>query len=252
MIASVLDNAQVICSTNIGSGHRLLEGRRFPIVLMDEATQAVEPSALIPISKGCRQLILVGDHKQLPPTVISKKAEQGGLGRSLFERLIDVGIQTHLLDVQYRMHPVLREFPSARFYDDRLNDGCNATERPAPAGILWPDWDHPFAFIPIDGVEDEEQEGGSRSNPIEAARIYDLVRACWSLVTSCPRILESSHHTVARFVPFRTSSIATKSENKEVGLQVSKSTLWMDIRVEKRRSSFFQPYVQILTVSLDS
>ena len=80
MIASVLDNAQVICSTNIGSGHRLLEGRRFPIVLMDEATQAVEPSALIPISKGCRQLILVGDHKQLPPTVISKKAEQGGLG----------------------------------------------------------------------------------------------------------------------------------------------------------------------------
>ena len=146
MIASVLDNAEVICSTNIGSGHRILDGRRFPIVLMDEATQAVEPSALIPISKGCRQLILVGDHKQLPPTVISKKAEQGGLGRSLFERLIDVGIQTNLLDVQYRMHPVLREFPSARFYDDRLNDGCTAAERPAPAGILWPDWDHPFAF----------------------------------------------------------------------------------------------------------
>ena len=176
MIASVLDSAEVICSTNIGSGHRILDGRRFPIVLMDEATQAVEPSSLIPISKGCRQLILVGDHKQLPPTVISKKAEHGGLGRSLFERLIDVGIQTNLLDIQYRMHPVLREFPSARFYDDRLNDGCTAAERPAPAGILWPDWDHPFAFIPISGVEDEEQEGGSRSNPIEAARIYDLVQ----------------------------------------------------------------------------
>ena len=108
MIASVLDNAEVVCSTNIGSGHRILDGRRFPIVLMDEATQAVEPSALIPISKGCRQLILVGDHKQLPPTVISKRAEREGLNRSLFERLIDVGIQTHLLDVQYRMHPVLR------------------------------------------------------------------------------------------------------------------------------------------------
>ena len=176
MIASVLDNAEVICSTNIGSGHRMLDGRRFPIVLMDEATQAVEPSSLIPISKGCRQLILVGDHKQLPPTVISRKAEREGLGRSLFERLIDVGIQTNLLDVQYRMHPVLREFPSARFYDDRLNDGCQAADRPAPAGILWPDWDHPFAFIPLEGVEDEEQEGGSRSNPIEAARIYDLVQ----------------------------------------------------------------------------
>lgn len=176
MIASVLDSAEVICSTNIGSGHRLLDGRRFPIVLMDEATQAIEPSSLIPISKGCRQLILVGDHKQLPPTVISRKAEKEGLGRSLFERLIDVGVKSNLLDVQYRMHPVLREFPSARFYDDQLNDGCNASDRPAPAGILWPDWDHPFAFIPLEGVEDEEQEGGSRSNPIEAARIYDLVQ----------------------------------------------------------------------------
>ena len=177
MIASVLDSAEVICSTNIGSGHRILEGRRFPIVLMDEATQAIEPSALIPISKGCRQLVLVGDHRQLPPTVISKKAERGGLGRSLFERLIDVGVQTNLLDVQYRMHPILREYPSARFYDDRLKDGCSASERPSPAGILWPDWDNPFAFIPISGVEDEEQEGGSRSNPIEAARIYDLVQS---------------------------------------------------------------------------
>ena len=176
MIQSVLENAEVICSTNIGSGHRMLDGRRFPIVLMDEATQAVEPSSLIPISKGCRQLILVGDHKQLPPTVISRKAEQEGLGRSLFERLIDVGIQPKLLDVQYRMHPVLREFPSARFYDNRLNDGCTASQRPAPAGLLWPDWDHPFAFIPLEGVEEEEQEGGSRSNPIEAARIYALVQ----------------------------------------------------------------------------
>jgi superfamily I DNA and/or RNA helicase len=176
MIASVLDNAQVICSTNIGTGHRVLDHRRFPIVLMDEATQAIEPSSMVPISKGCRQLILVGDHRQLPPTVISNDAQEGGLGRSLFERLIDVGIKSHMLTVQYRMHPVLREFPSARFYEDKLEDGCSAEERPAPAGVLWPDWDHPFAFIPITGSEIEEEEGGSRSNPAEAARIYGLVQ----------------------------------------------------------------------------
>ena len=77
-------------------------------------------------------------------------------------------------------------------------------------------------------------------------------RACWSLAMSCLRILESSHHTVGRFVPSRTFLTATKSEKKEDDSQVSKSTLWMDIRVEKRKSSSFQPYVQILTVSLDS
>ena len=61
-------------------------------MLIDEATQASEPSALVPIIRGCRQLILVGDHKQLPPTVISEKAEKGGLNQSLFERLNKCGI----------------------------------------------------------------------------------------------------------------------------------------------------------------
>ena len=70
-------SSDLICATTIGCGHRLLESRKFPIVLMDEATQATEPSALVPIVKGCRQLILVGDHQQLPPTVISRRAEQG-------------------------------------------------------------------------------------------------------------------------------------------------------------------------------
>ena len=74
MIASVLDNAQVICSTNIGTGHRVLDHRRFPIVLMDEATQAIEPSSMVPISKGCRQLILVGDHRQLSFRMMHRKA----------------------------------------------------------------------------------------------------------------------------------------------------------------------------------
>jgi len=53
MTASVLDEAEVICATTIGCGHRLLESRRFPVVLMDEATQATEPSALVPLVKGC-------------------------------------------------------------------------------------------------------------------------------------------------------------------------------------------------------
>ena len=175
MMASILDEAEVICATTIGCGHRLLESRKFPIVLMDEATQASEPSALVPIVKGCRQLILVGDHQQLPPTVISRRAEQGGLNRSLFERLIACGLTSTMLTTQYRMHPVMREYPSARFYENRLEDGCASTDRPAPAGFLWPDWDRPMAFIPIEGSEVQDEEGKSRSNLDEAAKVIGIV-----------------------------------------------------------------------------
>ncbi len=74
----VLSGAEVLCSTNIGAGHFTIAKRKFSIVLIDEATQATEPSALVPIVKGARQLILVGDHRQLPPTVTSRRAEEGG------------------------------------------------------------------------------------------------------------------------------------------------------------------------------
>ena len=75
----ILDRAQVLCCTCIGSGHEILDGRRFSQVLIDEATQATEPSTLVPIVRGARQVVLVGDHRQLSPTVISRRASEGGL-----------------------------------------------------------------------------------------------------------------------------------------------------------------------------
>ena len=175
MTASVLDNAEVVCATTIGSGHQILGNRKFPIILIDEATQASEPSALVPINRGCRQLILVGDHKQLPPTVISEKAEIGGLGQSLFERLNKCKIPAQMLTTQYRMHPSIREFPSSRFYENKLDDGCSKSDRPAPAGLIWPNWDKPVAFIPVEGNEELDEEGSSRSNFSEAAKVLSIV-----------------------------------------------------------------------------
>lgn len=39
-----------------------------PKVLVDEATQAVEPSVMIPITRGAKQVVMIGDQAQLPPT----------------------------------------------------------------------------------------------------------------------------------------------------------------------------------------
>ncbi|MCP2503037.1 MAG: AAA domain-containing protein [Candidatus Thalassarchaeaceae archaeon] len=171
----ILDKAQVICCTCIGSGNEILDGRRFPQVLIDESTQATEPAALVPLVRGARQVVLVGDHKQLPPTVLSFRAEENGLKRSLFERLIDLGIEPLLLTTQYRMHPAISKFPNQRFYSNKLIDGVNSEERPAPAGLLWPDWENPVAFVPINGGETVSPDGTSRENPLEVSWVLKIL-----------------------------------------------------------------------------
>lgn len=85
-------NAQVVCCTCIGSGGDILEKLIFERVLLDEATQATEPAVLVPLTRGCRQLVLVGDHCQLPPTVLSTRAEEEGLGVPLFSRMVACGV----------------------------------------------------------------------------------------------------------------------------------------------------------------
>lgn len=71
-------------------------------------TQATEPEILIPLVLGPSQIILVGDHCQLGPVVMCKKAANAGLSHSLFERLVVLGVRPVRLQVQYRMHPALR------------------------------------------------------------------------------------------------------------------------------------------------
>ena len=174
----ILEHAQVICATCVGAGDRLLDSRRFPLVLLDEATQATEPASLIPLTKGARHVVLVGDHHQLPPTVISRRAEQDGLSKSLFERLIALGAPSTMLTTQYRMHPAIREWPSERFYAGKLEDGVSANDRTAPAGFMWPNWDAPVAFIPVDGAESSSPDGASKQNMDEAGlavRVVDML-----------------------------------------------------------------------------
>jgi superfamily I DNA and/or RNA helicase len=47
-----------------------------------------------------KQIVLIGDHKQLQPVVQCKNAKRLGLGISMFERFSD---QAQMLKIQYRM-----------------------------------------------------------------------------------------------------------------------------------------------------
>lgn len=108
----ILQAADVICTTCVGAGDPRVSNLRFRQLLIDESTQAMEAECFIPIVLGVKQIVLVGDHCQLGPVVMCKKAAKAGLTQSLFERLVLLGHRPIRLQVQYRMHPALSEFPS--------------------------------------------------------------------------------------------------------------------------------------------
>lgn len=97
----LLMNADVICCTCVGAGDPRLAKQRFRYVLIDESTQATEPECMVPIVLGPKQVIMVGDHCQLGPVVMCKKAAAAGLSQSLFERLVILGIRPVRLQVRH-------------------------------------------------------------------------------------------------------------------------------------------------------
>lgn len=115
----------------------MLEGKKFAIGVLDEASQTTEPQSLVGFLHNVESVVLVGDGQQLPPTVKSKEAIKWGLDISLFDRLQALNLKPLLLDTQYRMHPLIAEFSSNTFYGGRVVTGINASERPAVKGVQW-------------------------------------------------------------------------------------------------------------------
>lgn len=148
-----IQEAQVICCTCVGSKSDCLRNMKFQKVIIDEASQATETASLIPLVRDCQQLVLIGDHKQLAPVVISMYAQTKGMKISLFERLLRQGITPILLNVQYRMHPTLAIFPSYHFYNNGLENGISDEQRKPILGFTWPNPFIRIAFIHAKGLE---------------------------------------------------------------------------------------------------
>ena len=174
---SAVKRAEVIVSTSIAAASGYLKDYSFTNVLIDEASQAHELSCLVPIMHGCEQLVLVGDHCQLPPSISSEAAKSDGLDVSLYDRLVKKGVPCFLLDTQYRMHPKIAEFSSDAFYAGRVKNGVPASDRPTLRGINWPVPGCGVVFINR-GIQwgGEKSDGVSKSNEDEANLVATVVR----------------------------------------------------------------------------
>ncbi len=127
IVDSLFANAQVICCTPVTSTGKHLKNKRFKTLFFDEASQALEPMAWIPLLK-CDRVIFSGDHFQLPPVVKSKLAMQGGLSETLFERCIKLDEAPSLLNLQYRMHNAIMGFSNEVFYNGELEADASVKE----------------------------------------------------------------------------------------------------------------------------
>lgn len=161
--AELFDGAHVIASTLVSSNHRLLNGRRFGTLFIDEAAQALEAACWIAIRKADR-VVLAGDHCQLPPTIKCYEAARGGLERTLMEKVVsNKPAVVSLLKVQYRMHEEIMKFPSQWFYNGELEAAPEVRYR----GIL--DWDTPIHWIDTSEMDFKEEFVGETFGRINKA-----------------------------------------------------------------------------------
>ncbi|NXJ78021.1 SETX helicase, partial [Trogon melanurus] len=187
--ADIILESDIICCTLSTSGGVLLEStflRRgvdsFSCVIVDEAGQSCEVETLIPLIHRCNKLVLVGDPRQLPPTVKSVKAQEYGYDQSLMARLhrhLEEQVQKNVLrslpvvqlTVQYRMHPDICLFPSNYVYGRALK-----TDKATQENRCSSEW--PFQPYLIFDVGDgrEERDNDSFSNPQEVKLMLEIMR----------------------------------------------------------------------------
>jgi serine/threonine-protein kinase len=175
------NKTSIIAATCLGIASRnVINDIEFDWVIVDEAARANALELLVPLVKG-KKIVLVGDHRQLPPVVNTEldkfKLEERGIKQSdleisLFEDLFNkLSDKTKVvLNSQYRMNPKISKLISDIFYptvdiSTTLSDNDREHELSwKPRRIKWVD---------TSNCEDpnEVPEFQSKKNPCEAKAI---------------------------------------------------------------------------------
>ena len=126
----IINNHDIIISTCSTSYDEKLINTNFKYVLIDESTQCCELESLLPIMHGSRYVVMIGDQKQLGPTIIYPKGDLVGMKNSLFERMIKLYPDSYyMLKKQYRMSEELALFPSKLFYGGKIKNSSKHKDK---------------------------------------------------------------------------------------------------------------------------
>lgn len=155
--------ARLIFTTCVGAGLGLLRSENFDTVLIDNAARQVEPESLIPLTKGCRRAVIMGDHAGSRVRV-SQHAMVVDFDLSLFERHFKaptmLGIAKTMLDTQYGVHPQISGFSSSEYYGNELRTVHHETIPPSPRFC----WLQNSRMVFLQSDTPEDLGSGSKSN----------------------------------------------------------------------------------------
>uniref|UniRef100_G1S333 5'-3' DNA helicase ZGRF1 n=1 Tax=Nomascus leucogenys TaxID=61853 RepID=G1S333_NOMLE len=170
---TLLKQVRVVGVTCAACPFPCMNDLKFPVVVLDECSQITEPTSLLPIARfECEKLILVGDPKQLPPTIQgSDAAHENGLEQTLFDRLCLMGHKPILLRTQYRCHPAISAIANDLFYKGALMNGVTEIER---SPLL--EWLPTLCFYNVKGLEQIERDN-SFHNVAEATFTLKLIQS---------------------------------------------------------------------------
>uniref|UniRef100_A0A8C5M2X6 5'-3' DNA helicase ZGRF1 n=1 Tax=Leptobrachium leishanense TaxID=445787 RepID=A0A8C5M2X6_9ANUR len=174
---TLLGQVPVVGATCAACPFACLSNLKFPVVILDECSQMTEPASMLPIARfQCEKLILVGDPKQLSPTIQgSEAAHDFGLEQTIFDRLCMMGHRAILLKTQYRCHPAISTVTNELFYDGHLLNGVSEDDRKP---LL--DWLPTLCFYNANGIE--MVEGSNSFHNVEEANF--TVKLIQSLIAT--------------------------------------------------------------------
>ncbi|KAI9769554.1 MAG: hypothetical protein M1840_004032 [Geoglossum simile] len=129
----------IACTTTAAAKYvQALQSIAPGVLLVEEAGEILESHILTALGPDTKQLILIGDHKQLRPRVHHDLSVEKGSGydlnRSLFERLVLRGYPHDVLSQQHRMRPELSALVRQLTYPD-LADAPSTQGRPNLRGL---------------------------------------------------------------------------------------------------------------------
>ncbi|KAL7780330.1 hypothetical protein CFE70_010352 [Pyrenophora teres f. teres 0-1] len=154
------------------------------IVLVEEAGEILESHILTALTPSSKQLILIGDHKQLRPKVNNyrltvEKGEGYNLNVSLFERLVLSGVPHTILIKQHRMRPEISSLVRSLTYPE-LEDADKTKGRPALRGFQDNVIFVSHAYPELNAVKITDRSDGdaksSKENLYEAEMVLKCVR----------------------------------------------------------------------------